>query len=63
MLVDHLTGSSPTVSMFNLVHPCDRIDNGGCRQKCIKKGQEHTCLCNVGFKLAIDGKSCDIGLF
>ena len=41
-----------------LVHPCDRSDNGGCQQKCNKDGDEFTCSCDKGFKLADDKAAC-----
>ena len=44
------------------VHPCEN-KNGGCEQKCVKRGDSAACKCRKGFKLAADGKKCDKGLF
>ena len=41
-----------------LVHPCDRRNNGGCRQKCNKKGKGHSCSCYNGFVLAGNKRNC-----
>ena len=56
------------------VHPCDRDDNGGCTQRCVKtvveadKEEEeeevdhaYKCECGKGFKLGYDGKTCHLG--
>ena len=47
-----------------LVHPCDKDDNGGCTQECIKgEGKELTCECIEGYELGEDGKSCSKSMF
>ena len=44
-----------------LVHPCEKDDNGGCLQICIKNGTAVVCECNENFKLAADGSTCNKG--
>ena len=42
----------------SLVHRCDQ-DNGGCEDKCVKKGANFSCACNAtGKVLGEDQKSC-----
>ena len=49
------------------MHPCDREDNGGCTQRCVKTpaqeeediGSAFKCKCENGFELKEDGKTCE----
>lgn len=45
-------------SFFALVHPCDKDENGGCSQLCIKYGTGHKCACLAGYTLADSGVTC-----
>jgi hypothetical protein len=41
------------------LHPCDEDTNGGCEQMCVKgDGDKYTCVCEKGFTLLSDGKTC-----
>ena len=40
------------------VHPCDRKDNGGCTDICMKDGEKVKCECEKGFKLLPDKATC-----
>ena len=51
----------PYIYSSLLVHPCDKDSNGGCSQKCVKKGDDAICACGDGFILAKDGQACDRG--
>jgi len=34
------------------------LENGGCQHRCINSAGSFRCLCNTGFVLQPDGKSC-----
>ncbi len=44
-----------------LVHPCDKVNKGGCSQICNKRKDLHVCSCKAGFVLAKDKTTCNIG--
>lgn len=46
---------------FFPVHVCDRDNNGGCDQICIKMGDEAECSCKEGFVLSEDDVTCEKG--
>ena len=41
------------------VHICDRKNNGGCSQVCLKNGKKARCTCEKGFKLLPDKMTCE----
>ena len=46
--------------MMHSVHPCDRKNNGGCQQTCLKTtGLNYKCACRKNFELEEDGKTCE----
>ena len=51
----------PINNFYNLVHPCDEANNGGCNQICNKKKEKHECSCEVGFVLTEDNRTCKKG--
>ena len=44
----------PINNFYDLVHPCDEANNGGCNQICNKKKEKHECSCEGGFVLIED---------
>ena len=46
---------------LTLVHPCDKDDNAGCAQRCIKERSGFVCECSEGYNLGADGKTCNKG--
>ena len=44
------------------MHPCDRGNNGGCAQKCVREEDKRSCACNDGYVLELNGVSCRKGL-
>ena len=42
------------------MHPCDRDNQGGCDQICLKDGKMAKCTCREGYELSEDGITCDI---
>ena len=46
------------ITLYNLVHPCDKANKGGCSQLCNKRKEWHVCSCNAGFLLREDKRTC-----
>ena len=39
------------------------LDKGGCDHKCINKGGSFHCVCEDGYRLLSDGKTCVVGMY
>ena len=59
MLILHEKYFMISVFFFISVHPCDRENNGGCDQICIKAKKKSKCGCREGFHLLPDQLTCD----
>ena len=61
----HLLETNKLLIYFFMTEPpCERVNNGGCDQKCVPDGEGgNTCTCDQEhYKLGADGKSCQEGM-
>ncbi|GCC24748.1 hypothetical protein chiPu_0003150 [Chiloscyllium punctatum] len=46
-------------NFFKEEDECSRHDNGGCEQQCVNTLGSYKCVCDPGYELAADKKSCE----
>ena len=51
--------TGPTHAPFKNQYRGCQYQNGGCQHLCIELGQSHVCSCRDGYRLDVDGKSCN----
>ncbi|NP_001084377.1 tolloid-like protein 2 precursor [Xenopus laevis] len=48
-----------SANFFKEMDECSRPDNGGCSQRCVNTLGSYKCVCEPGFELTADKKSCE----
>ncbi|KAG9485101.1 hypothetical protein GDO78_008281 [Eleutherodactylus coqui] len=47
-------------NFFKEIDECSRPDNGGCAQRCVNTLGSYKCVCDPGYELTPDKKSCEV---
>ncbi|KAM3913712.1 tolloid-like protein 2 [Leptodactylus fuscus] len=49
-----------SANFFKEIDECARPDNGGCAQRCVNTLGSYKCVCDPGYELTPDKKSCEV---